>query len=196
MKSGDAQSVLFTQYAQSCIKFKARQLSRRSEFSRSDEGDLENDLWVALLGKAGSFDPERSSPNTFTDRVVSTSAGMIVRGPYRQKRAPGRGAISLDCTKDAVNDDGKKPLAECISEADLSRRTGVARQDEIAARVDAAALDHAFSMMPEEARDACRLVMGGSITSAARDMGTTRHRIRELLQIARPYLERSGFTNG
>ena len=54
-------NVLFTQYAQSCIKVKARQLSRRSEFSRSDEGDLENDLWVSLLKKAECFDPDRSS---------------------------------------------------------------------------------------------------------------------------------------
>jgi hypothetical protein len=39
------------------------------------------------------------------------------------------------------------------------------------------------------------LVMGGSITSAARDLGNTRRRVREMLQAARPYLEQSGFGN-
>lgn len=196
MKAADAQSVLFTEYAQTCIKVKARQLSRRSEFSRSDEGDFENDLWVSLLKKAECFDPERSSANTFTSHVVNSSAGMMVRGPYRQKRAAGRRAISLERAKVALSGDVKKPLAQYISEADLSRRTGAAQHDELAARANAAALDHAFSMMPPEASDACRRVMGGSIASAARDLGTNRHRIRELLQVARPYLEQSGFGNG
>jgi len=192
MQSGSAQNVLFTQYAQSCIKVKARQLSRRSEFSRSDEGDLENDLWVSLLKKATCFDPERSSSNTFADRVVNSAAGMIVRRQHRQKRAQGCRAISLDATKIALNSGSKKPLSQHVSEADLSRRTGSTRHDDIAHRENVAAIEHALLAMPEDLRDLCRLVMGGSIASAARDMGNTRRRVRETLQAARPYLEQSG----
>ena len=80
MQSAAAQNVLFTKYAQSCVRFKARQLSRRSEFRRCDEDDLRQELWLLLLREAHRFDPRRASLNTFVDRVLQTAAGMIVRG--------------------------------------------------------------------------------------------------------------------
>ena len=196
MQSGSAQNVLFSDYAQSCIRVKARQLSRRSEFNLSDEDDLAQDLWLSLLKKADGFDPERASLNTFTDRVVNTSAAMILRRPYRQKRASGSRAISLDATKVSLDGDAKRPLAQLVSDADLSRRTSAPRHDDAAIREDAVAIEHALSAMPEEIRDVCRRVMGGSIASAARDLRTSRHCIRDLLRAAQPYLERSGFNNG
>ena len=193
MKSADAQSVVFTEYAKSCIEFKARQLSQRSEFRRSDEGDLQQDLWLTLLKEAHRFDPQRASLNTFVDRVVNTAAGMILRRPYRQKRAPGQRALSLERTKVAISGEVKKPLAQFISDADLSRRTGATRCDETARHDDTEAFARAVKTMPDHVCDVCRHVMGGSISSAARGLGMSRRRIREALQAARPYFERAGF---
>jgi len=193
MRSADAQSVVLTEYAKSCIEFKARQLSRRSEFRRSDEEDLRQDLWLTLLKEAHRFNPRRSSLNTFVDRVVNSAAGMILRRPYRQKRASGQEALSLERTKVAISGEIKKPLAQFISEADLSRRTGASRSDEIALRDDTEAIGHALDSMPDEARQMCRRVMGGSIASTARELGLSRRQIRKAMQAARPYFERAGF---
>ena len=193
MKAAGAQNVLFTEYAQTCITIEARQLSQRSEFRRSDEEDLQQDLWLTLLKEADRFDPKRASLNTFIDRVVNTAAGMIVRRPYRRKRAPGSRVLSLDATSVSVSGDVKKPLAQYVSVLDLSQRIGAVPRDEAAHREDAEAIDHALNAMPEHVRDVCRRVMGGSIASASSELGTSRHCIREMLQAARPYLEQAGF---
>ena len=192
MKSANAQSVVFTEYAKSCVRVKARQLSRRSEFSRSDEDDLQQDMWLTLLKEAHRFDPQRASLNTFVDRVVNSAAGMILRRPYRQKRSPGQKAVSLDRTKVAMDGEAKRPLSQLISVADLARRTGATRSDEAARHDDAEAFAHAVDAMPDDVRDVCRQVMGGSISSAARELGISRRQIREALQAARPYFERAG----
>lgn len=193
MRSADAQSVVVTAYANACIKFKARQLSRRSEFRRSDEEDLRQDLWLALLTKADRFDPQRASLNTFVDRVLNTAVAMILRRPYRQKRAPGQTALSLNGVTMSANGEGEEPLANLISDADLARRTGAAESDEIAQHDDAEAFAYAIDAMPDDVRDVCRQVTGGSISSAARELGITRHQVRAALGAARPYFERAGF---
>ena len=193
MRSADAQSVVFTEYAKSCVRVKARQLSQRSEFRQSDEDDLQQDLWLTLLNESRRFDPQRASLNTFVDRVVNSAACMILRRPYRQKRAQGRRALSLERTRVAVSGEVKKPLAHFISDADLARRIGATRSDETARHDDAKAFDHAVDAMPDDVRDVCRQVMGGSISSAARELGMSRRQVREALQAARPYFERAGF---
>ena len=192
MRSADAQSVVFTEYAKSCVRVKARQLSQRSEFRQSDEDDLHQDLWLTLLKEARRFDPQRASLNTFVDRVVNSAACMILRRPYRQKRAQGRRALSLDRCKVSYGKE-KMPLSQLISEVDLSRRTGAAPIDETDRHDDAKAFDHAVIAMPDDVRDVCRQVMGGSISSAARELGMSRRQVREALQAARPYFERAGF---
>jgi RNA polymerase sigma factor (sigma-70 family) len=193
MRSADAQSVVFTEYAKSCVRVKARQLSQRSEFRRTDEDDLQQTLWLTLLKEAHRFDPQRASLNTFVDRVVNTAAGMILRRPYRQKRAPGQRALSLERTKVAISGEVKKPLAHFISDIDLSRRTGATRSDVTTHHDDTGAFAHAVDAMPDDVRDVCRQVMGGSISSAARELGMSRHQVREALKAARPYFERAGF---
>jgi RNA polymerase sigma factor (sigma-70 family) len=192
MRSADAQSAVFTEYAKLCVRVKARQLSRRSEFRRSDVDDLEQELWLRLLKEAPRFDVGRGSLNTFIDRVVNTAGGMIVRHPYRQKRAAGQKALSLEGTKVSFGD-AKKPLVQLLTEADMARRTATMVADKIARRQDAEAIAYALGAMPDEVRNVCRQVMGGSISSAARDLGVSRHQIREALQAARPYFERAGF---
>lgn len=184
-----------TEYAKSVIKFKAWQLSRRSGFNRSEQGDLEQELWLSVLKEARRFDPQRASLDTFVDRVANTAAGMIVRRRSRLKRAPGNGVVSLDATKTSPSGESKRPRAESVSQEDLSRRTGAVSGDDAAAREDTEAVAHALRAMPEEVRDVCRRVMGGSISSAARDLGMSRQKIREVLQTARPYIERAGLGN-
>jgi DNA-directed RNA polymerase specialized sigma24 family protein len=191
MQSAVAQNVLFTPYAQSCVRFKARQLSRRSEFRRCDEDDLRQELWLLLLREAHRFDPRRASLNTFIDRVVTTAAGMIVRRPYRQKRVLNQKAVSLDRVK-VLTGDGRQALADSLSDADLSRRTGVTRGDDIARRDAADAFAHTIGAMPDDVRNVCRQVIGGTISSAARELGRSRRQVRKALQAARPYFERAG----
>src|SRR4051812_1985208 len=84
-------------YARNLIQRKARQISRRAGFSRSDVQDIEQDLTLALLRKLPQFDPRRgASPDTFADRVIISAVKMMLRDAGRQKRAAGRHARSLN----------------------------------------------------------------------------------------------------
>ncbi len=183
---------VLTDYAKSLIRFKARQLARRTGFSRSDQEDLEQDLWLSLLDKANQFDPKRASLDTFIDRVVNTSIRMILRERNRQKRAHGFRAASLGGT---ISQKGGRPepLGATLGEADRCRHTGRVPNDDVARKESDDAVDHALDVMPEDLRDVCRRVMGGSIASAARELGTSRRQIRNALAESRPWLERAGF---
>jgi len=74
MQSAEVRDRVLTEYAESSIRVKARQLTRRPEFNRSDREDLEQELWLALLSQAGQYDPKRASLHTFIDRVVASAA--------------------------------------------------------------------------------------------------------------------------
>ena len=67
-----------TEYARTLIRVKARQIVCRPGFSRSDTGDVEQDLYLHLLSQAQQFDPTRGSINTFIARVVDSAVAMLV----------------------------------------------------------------------------------------------------------------------
>lgn len=192
MRETRAHDAFLTDYATSLIRFKARQLCRRDGFSRSDQKDVEQDLWLALLCQAEAFDPDRASIDTFIDRVVNSAVRMILRDRRRQKRANGFHAQSLDAP--AAGQEGEcQSLGAGLSDADRARHRGACPTDEATLREDEEAIEHAFRQMPQPLRDVCRRVMGGSISSAARELGTSRRQIRNALAEARPYFERAGF---
>ena len=192
MRKTRARDAVLTDYAHTLIPFKARQLSRRSGFTRSDEEDLEQDLWTALLSQAELFDPDRASIDTFIDRVVNSAVMMILRDRRRQKRANGFQAQSLSDPAHPHGPSTETVDAELTAE-DRCRYRGAFPVDESQLAEDQEAAQHALSEMPSELRDVCRRVMGGSISSAARELGRSRRQIRNVLAEARAYFERAGF---
>jgi RNA polymerase sigma-70 factor (ECF subfamily) len=183
---------VLTDYARSLIRYKARQLSRRTGFTRFDCEDLEQDLWLSLLKQIDQFDPKRASLNTFIDRVVNSSAAMILRDRCRRKRSAGFQTQSLDRTH-VANSDEPIPLRSVISADDLSRRTGAASADETTRQEDEEAITAAIGVMPPKLRDVCRRLMGGNVLSVARDLKTSRRQIRSALAETRAYFVQAGF---
>jgi RNA polymerase sigma factor (sigma-70 family) len=195
MSNGHGKEFILTAYAKTLIEFKARQLSRRRGLGQADRDEIQQELWLAVVNQADRFDPARASLDTFIDRVVNTAVAMILRDRERQKRASGFQAMSLDAVS---KDDGrsKLTLAAKITEEDLHRRQGAEPRDEIADREQAEALAAALRLMPPEVNDVCRRVMGGSISSAAEELKTSRRQIRNSLAVARPHLEAAGIDKG
>ena len=194
MPSSQRNDFVLTDYARKLIRFKARQLCRLHSFSKSDEEDLQQELWLAVVNQAGKFDPARASLDTFIDRVVNTAVAMILRDRQRQKRANGFQTVSLDVTPSDGH--GNEPLAAKVSQDDLARRLGTEPTDETERRETAEAVASALAKLPDELRDVCRRVMGGSISAAAEDLETSRRQIRNALATARPYLEEAGVDAG
>lgn len=180
---------VLTAYAQSLIKFKARQLSRKAGFSRSDEQDVAQELTMHLLARAHLFDPNRASANTFAERVIRTAVAMLLRDRRRQKRAAGFGAHSLEQTC-IVQDHGLASLREVLQSSDLGRRTG-ANDEEHRAETIAAVIE-ALRSLPPELQDICRGLIDGSAASVARDLGISRRQVTTAIERIRSYFWAAG----
>jgi RNA polymerase sigma factor (sigma-70 family) len=192
MYSAHGKDHVVTAYASYLVGFKARQLSKRPGFTRSDQPDLENELWLALTSQAEKFDPSRSSLNTFTDRVITTAAAMILRDRSRKKRAAGFRAQSIDIP--AAKSPSTDALSTSVSADDVARRTGAEIRDEISLFEDTEAFRHALELMPDDVRAICRRLMGGgTISSVADELGVSRRQVRKQLASARSFFERAGF---
>lgn len=183
---------VLTDYAKNLIKFKARQLRQRQDFQSAEPEDLQQELWLALVKAAEQFDPAKASLDTFIDRVVNTAVAMLLRDRQRHKRGNGFRTQSLDSVR-TPKSETPEPLAAAVSADDLARRTGAEQHDETLRREDAEAVEYALAQMPEEMRDLCRRLMGGTVASVARDLGVSRRQVRKAISEARPFLEQAGF---
>jgi len=182
---------IVTDYAKALIQAKARQLCRRRDFSPSEQEDIEQELWLAVLEKAERFDPARARLETFLDRVVSRAAAMLLRRRKRRKRGNGVLPFSLESDFTAVGK-GLKPLSEAVSSEDVARRLGTQSEDPMARLEQTEAIEYALAQMPERLRDICRRLMTGTVASVARELGISRHQVRKVLEEARPYFEEAG----
>lgn len=181
-----------SEYAKALIQAKARQLCRRRDFSPSEQEDIEQELWLAVLQQAERFDPARARPETFLDRVVSRAAAMLLRRRKRRKR--GNGVLPLSLESDFTpTGEGLKPLSDTVSSKDVARRLGTQSADAIARLEQTEAVEFALAQMPDHLREICRRLMAGqSKALIARELGISRHQVRKAAQEARPYFEDAG----
>ena len=178
---------VLTGYAQSLIRSKAKQLSRKPGFSRTDEDDITQELTMYLLERAHLFDPNRASANTFAERVIRSKVAMLLRDRRRQKRASGFAASSLEGTG-ARSDEDADSLRDMLTEVDLHRRLGTAASDQNQVELTAA-VEEALSSLPAEDREICRQIIEGTMTSIARDLGVSRRQIRNAIARIRRHFE-------
>lgn len=191
MGTAPAHDAVLTAYAKSLIQIKARQLSHKAGFNRSDEDDLRQELTMHLLRQAHRFDPGRASVNTFIARVVGSYVVTLLRRRARSKRAPGYFTQSLD--QPVGNADGKVAvLRDRLSEADLGRRTGRGPDNSTERRDLADAVSQAIASLPVELQDICSRLGEGTIASVARDLGVSRCQVAKAIARIREHFRASG----
>lgn len=192
MNTEFAKQVVVSEYAQKLIRFKAKQLSRRADFSRSDQEDIQQELTLYLFAQATTFNADRASLNTFIAQVVNSGVGTILRNRARSKRSSPAEVQSLDEPLE-VADDQLATLAAVISSDDLARRTGAAPLDRLAAVDLTESFTRALENMPPELNAICRRLMNHSVHAVARDLGISRRQVYRAIEEARPYFELAGF---
>lgn len=193
MDSLAARDAVLTAYAQSLIRFKARQLSRKPGFSRSDEEDFAQELTLHLVAQAHQYDPKRASVNTFAARVIESKVRMMVRERRRQKRAAGFAAQSLEQTPRTADQVGAS-FWDNLADSDQRRRAGA--DDEVVDRSETvAAVVQAFASLPPELQDVCRLLIDGTSASTARNLGISRRQVRNAIARIREHFEAAGLGN-
>ncbi|HUT56503.1 MAG TPA: hypothetical protein VNA25_01360 [Phycisphaerae bacterium] len=182
-------SALTTKYVQTLLRIKARQLSRRPEFCKTDPADIEHDLIAQVLKQADDYNPVRSAPQTFITRVIETAVAMLVRDRRRIKRAAGYRAISLEGT--VLEGDGRETaLSELIRESDLRRRCGGAPTDAaFDLRFD---VQEALTRLPKDLRRIAMRLMRATEAGIARELGISRRQVRKSVEAIREHFERAG----
>lgn len=184
---------ILTDYAQTLIRIKAHQLCRRPEFGKSDQDDLQQELWMMVCEQVDKYDPSKSSVNTFINLLVNDAAAQIVRKHSRLKRGNGKQIVSLrDCgtrTRSTIWD-------RAVSCVHLFRRIGHYPSDPTTAWETAEAVQFVLDQMPDNLREIClRLMDGGTENSVAVEMNISRHAVRNARNAIRAILEEADIEN-
>lgn len=183
-----------TEYARTLIRVKARQIVRRPGFNRSEIGDVENDLYLHLLGQAQQFDPARGSINTFIARVVDLGIRMLLRERRRSKRAPAAGIAVQSLQMMVDQPEGPpSPLWATLSQADAERRTGgdsMSNTEMFELADDVAAL---IDNLSPELQAVCRSRMTGNRTETERVLGLGRRKYDAAVEQIREHFAQGGF---
>ncbi|MCL4199407.1 MAG: hypothetical protein KJZ69_18090 [Phycisphaerales bacterium] len=104
------------------IKSKARQLCRRSDFSKSDLDEFEQEMHTYVWRKSHLYDPDRGSIEAFVTTALKSWVGMELRRCHRHKRWNGRPTVSID--RSMIECEGvRTPLLEVLVVSDGQRHT-------------------------------------------------------------------------
>ena len=174
------------------LRVKARQLTRRTDFSRTDRQDIEQALATHVLAKAHLFDPGRASVHTFIERVVDSAVAMILRRRGRLKRAAGLSAESLYEPADAGRENGML-LGELLLDGEDGRRPGSRGLPDQADRGRALDVARVLASLPPDLRDIARRRASATVAEIARDLDTSRRQVRKALDAIRSRFEVAGF---
>lgn len=191
----NSQTIVSHPFTDTFIRIKARQLCRRTDYSRSDFDDLQQGMRLYLLEKAHLYDPSRGTIEAFVTNAVNAWVGMDLRRRGRLKRNNGSPTISLEGTTVECEGDTVE-LGSVLGEDDLLRRTsggGISEIDKIDMR-DAVA--HALTTLTDDERDLLRHVVDHGVASAARQRGVSRRQIENALAQMRGRFEDAGFGDG
>ena len=194
MGSAPAHDAVLTAYAQSVINHKACQLARRTDFSRSDEDDLAQDMRLHLLRRAHRFDPARSSYNTFVARVIDSWIATMLRDRWRRKRAAGLEAQSLEATS-ATQDGAPASLRDVLHPDQVVGRTAIGPGDEAARRELIAVVARIVGAMPPPLPDICARLPDQSHAAIRGELGLSRRQFDNAMARIRKTFEDAGLAD-
>lgn len=160
-------------YVVQLIKYKARQLVGQVGFTESDREDLEQEMIIDLLRRLPKYNPDRTRRNTFIARLVDHKIATLIRHRKQQKRDYRREVCSLD---EPIEDleGGTVSLGQTISQDEFDLRMGKHSRpeaDRSDLRLDVSIV---LSELRPDLRRLAELLMTGSITEAARELGVPR----------------------
>lgn len=168
-------------FALQVIRSTARRMVGKAGLLAADAGDIEQDIWLDLLGRLHTFDPERGHPRAFIRLVAQNKAKSILTARSAVKRGRGKLDLSLNWDLEDENGDGQE-LHETISIDDYLRRTrGAVRSEE--ERMDLGLDVRSFlaKLHPVD-RTVCLLLVERGATEVARVVGVPRSTLRGLVE--------------
>ncbi len=192
-RSTYGQSIVSDPFTVTLIRIKARQLCRRSDFSRSDCDDLQQDMRLYLLEKAHLFDPVRGNIEAFVTKALSTWVAMRLRYRSREKRRESYKVLSLERTR--VECDGDITALGAILVEEDGRRLSQVYTMPAAERFELReAVDHAMANLDPKDREMLAHVAEHGVARAARAFGVSRRQVGNAVARAREHFEKAGLS--
>ncbi len=96
MSTDDGRVDELDEYAARLIRWKAKELVRRSDFRNWELEDIQQDLWFDLLRRAEGFNVERGTWKTYVNVIVNHQAASMVAARQAGKRKPPGPIVYLD----------------------------------------------------------------------------------------------------
>lgn len=183
---GSQSNIVSHPYAATLIRIKAKQLCRRTDFTRCQVEDLQQSMWAYLVEKATLYDPGRGNIEAFITNLVNTWVAMELRHRGREKRRLAHRNVPLDST--LIEQDGDSvPMRSVLGEEDLLRRLGRAPESESDRFEVREAIAHAITQLTPEQQALLTDVVESGVATAAmqRDISpsTVRRRLSEMRDI-------------
>lgn len=193
-----AKSPLFdafvNEYSRTLIRLKARQIIRRPGFCRTDQGDIEQELFLHLLSQARHFEPARGALNTFVARVIDSAVAMLVRERNRSKRVPPAGVVVQSMEVRIDQPDGPPvPFAATISMADLDRLRGSTPLSEMEVFELVEDVASVIASMPSDLQEVCESLLSRNRSETERELGLSRRKYAAAMERIRSHFSRAGF---
>jgi len=173
------------------IRIKARQLCRRSDFSRSDYDDLRQDMRLYLLEKAHLFDPVRGNLEAFVTNALRTWVAMRLRYRKRQKRCESHKVVSLERTP-VEYEGGITSLGAVLLEEDGRRLTRTYPISEVERFELREAIEHAMQNLEPDDRTLLIQVAARGITSTAKSLGVSWRQVDNAMKRIRANFKKAG----
>lgn len=193
------QDVVNHPFTSQLIKIKASSLCRRSDSSRSDLEDYQQDMRLYLWRKAHLFDPLRGTIEAFVTDALKSWIGMELRRRRRHKRFNGFTTLSIETTTFECDRDAT-PLADLLGQSDAQRHTFRSRPTPLDLLMLQERVRHGLSQLTDDERALLYHVAEHGVAGAARtwsqrlDRNVSRRQIDNALRHMRRHFEDPGLS--
>jgi len=171
------------------VRTKSRLLVGRYGFTRSDLGDIQQEVLVDLLANQKHFDSAIAERSTFVSTLVHRSIARLIRYRCQAKRDYRRCRESLDQMTEPPP--RSPPPSPDDAEFELIDHSVEGQYEAVDLRVD---LAEALADLPEELRTIAQSLGRENVAEISRRTGLTRSAIRHAIKRVREHLFERGIT--
>jgi RNA polymerase sigma-70 factor, ECF subfamily len=182
------------EYAAWLIKHKAKQLIGKAGYTSSDQADLEQEMFLDLIGRLPKFDPSKATSKTFIARIVEHKISNLIRHRTSEMRDFRLEAGSLNHLVED-GDGNSVEFGDLIAQEDVDVQLGRFTRDSMEEKDFLHDMETTLAGLPENLRRLCELLATGTISDAARKAGIPRTTLHDQVKRLRAIFEDAGLQN-
>ena len=170
---------LIDDYALERIGFRVDRLARLFSLAEDTRDDYRQEMLVELVKAARRFDPHRSQPRTFVNRVLD----RYFKGAMRSEATRRRHQLHTPLCLDELSEDA-------MPATNASRPPSLDEQDRLELQID---VQTVLKSMPDRLRRISLALMTFTASEAAQRLGIGKNTVYRAIEQLRPYFLAAGF---